>query len=315
VDHPQESPRVLSTCTGYGGLEIGLGWAVGPLRVIAYVEREAYACQNLVAKVEAGRLPCAPIWTDLRSFDARQLRGCVDVLTGGYPCQPFSLAGKRLGDQDPRHLWPEYVRLIGECRPAWCFFENVRGHVSKGLREVRCDLERLGYRVEAGLFSAEEVGAPHRRERVYLLAADTHRELVRFQLRGRGWPHREDPALPGDDGEAQPVAHADGVRERQSERGESDQRGRSCDGGPPSQLADAHGEGLEGHGGFYGLAARDPWTGRLPVQGGWESEPGLGRLAHGVAHRVDRLRLAGNGVVPQCAEHAFRSLYQRHLKA
>ena len=282
MDHPQESPRVLSTVTGYGGIELGLAASVGPLRIIAYVEREAYACQNLVAKVEAGRLPCAPIWTDLRTFIAGPLLGRVDVLTGGYPCQPFSVAGKRLGAADPRHLWPEYVRIIGECRPRWCFFENVRGHVSKGLREVRYDLERLGYRVEAGIFSAEEVGAPHRRERVYLLAADTHRELLRFQLRGSGGTYRDGPAVPGDDGKAQP-------------------------------MADANRAGLEGHRDVYRGLPVDARSGGPPDLGGWDVEPGLGRLAHGVAHRVDRLRLAGNGVVPQCAEHAFRTLYRQHL--
>lgn len=312
MDHPQESPRVLSTCTGYGGLELGVAAALGrPLRVVAYVEREAFACANLVAQIEAGRLPCAPIWTDLRSFDARPLRGCIDLLTGGYPCQPFSLAGSRLGEADPRHLWPCLRRIISECRPEWCFFENVRGHVSLGLRDVRCDLEGLGYRVEAGLFSAEEVGAPHRRERVYILAANTNRELVRLQSVPR--PGSEGPTFARDDGAAQSLADPDSLRERQSEGGQPHLGGWLGNGGPPLlAVADPNRPGLE-----IGECEPGDDAAQLPAasESGrtWPAEPDVGRVVDGCPNRVDRLRLLGNGVVPACAEHAFRTLYERHL--
>jgi site-specific DNA-cytosine methylase len=115
----------------------------------------------------------APIFTDLKTFPAHIFRGCVDIITGGYPCQPFSAAGKRLGTEDPRHLWPYILDHIKAIRPVRCLFENVEGHISLGLREVISDLEEDGYSATWGIFSAAEVGAPHQRKRVYILAASS----------------------------------------------------------------------------------------------------------------------------------------------
>ena len=120
--------------------------------------------------MEAGYLDAAPIWTDVKTFPWEEFRGKVDILSGGYPCQPFSAAGKRLGKDDPRHLWPWIADGIRICRPAVCFFENVEGHISLGLREVIGELEEIGYRATWGVFSAAEVGAPHQRKRVFILA-------------------------------------------------------------------------------------------------------------------------------------------------
>ena len=112
----------------------------------------------------------APIWTDLKTFPWSSFRDRVDILTGGYPCQPFSSAGKRAGKEDPRHLWPWIADGIRILRPRVCFFENVEGHISLGLSSVISDLEELGYKVSWGIFSASEVGAPHQRKRVFILA-------------------------------------------------------------------------------------------------------------------------------------------------
>src|SRR5690606_28062575 len=121
-------------------------------------------------------------WDDLSTFDGRRWRGVVDLVTGGYPCQPFSVAGKRLGENDPRHLWPHVRRIVAEVEPAFAFFENVPGHLSLGFEQVHDDLAGLGYCVAAGLFRAEELGAPHRRERLFILA---HRDGAGFEgLRG-----------------------------------------------------------------------------------------------------------------------------------
>jgi DNA (cytosine-5)-methyltransferase 1 len=169
----------VSLCAGYGGIDLGLKRAIPNLRTIAFSEIEAFACANLVAKMEAGRLDAAPIWTDVKTFPWQEFRGKVDILSGGYPCQPFSAAGKRLGKDDPRHLWPWIADGIRICRPAVCFFENVEGHISLGLREVIEELESLGYRTTWGLFSAAEVGAPHQRKRIFILA---HRLCERGQL-------------------------------------------------------------------------------------------------------------------------------------
>ena len=167
VDSPQ---NIISFCTGYGGIELGLRRAGVDVRVICNVEIEAFVQANLVAKIEEGRMDDAPIYSDLKTFPARIFRGKIHGIIGGYPCQPFSSAGKRKGEKDPRHLWPyirEHVRAI---RPLWCFFENVRGHTTMGLWRVLSDLEEDGYQTEWGLFSAEETGAPHQRIRCFILA-------------------------------------------------------------------------------------------------------------------------------------------------
>jgi len=160
----------LSLCSGYGGIDLGLRRAIPDLRTIAYAEIEAFACENLLARMEGGQLDPAPIWPDLKSFPWGAFSGRVDILSGGYPCQPFSAAGKRLGKDDPRHLWPFIADGIRLLRPRMCFFENVEGHISLGLREVISELESMGYAVSWGIFSAREVGAPHQRKRVFILA-------------------------------------------------------------------------------------------------------------------------------------------------
>ena len=162
--------NIISFCTGYGGLELGIKRAGVDVRTIVNVEIEAFCCANMAAKIEEGRMDNAPIWTDLKTFPAREFRGKVHGLIGGYPCQPFSSAGKRQGEKDPRHLWPYILKHVRAIRPVWCFWENVAGHTTMGLWRVLSDLEEEGYRVATGIFSAEEVGAPHQRKRVFILA-------------------------------------------------------------------------------------------------------------------------------------------------
>jgi DNA-cytosine methyltransferase len=170
----------MSLCSGVGGIELGFKLAVPHARAICYIENEAFACGILKARMQDKILDQAPIWTDLRTFDGKPWRGKVDCLTGGYPCQPFSVAGKKLGEKDPRHLWPEIKRLISEIEPPICFFENVGGHLRLGFEQVANDLSELGYKVKAGLFTAQEVGAPHKRERLFILAySDSVRSSIK----------------------------------------------------------------------------------------------------------------------------------------
>ncbi|MGI9339865.1 MAG: DNA cytosine methyltransferase, partial [Psychrobacter sp.] len=170
MDTAEELPTVIAFCAGYGGIERGLELAGVKHRVIAYVEIEAYCVANLVAKMESGELAPAPIYTDLKTFPSEIFRGKVSLLTGGYPCQPFSAAGSRKGEDDPRHLWPFIRRHIAAIRPDRVFFENVEGHISLGLSSVIADLEEDDYRATWGIFSAREVGAPHQRKRVFIMA-------------------------------------------------------------------------------------------------------------------------------------------------
>lgn len=177
VDYTEESPTVLSFCAGYGGIDLGVSAAIGrELNVLAYAEIEAYAISCLISKMEsedeALSVPIAPIWTDIKTFPSHLFRGKVDILFAGYPCQPFSGAGKKEGVNDPRHLWPYIRETISDVRPRRVFCENVEGHISIGLDTVLSDMAEMGYRVTAGIFSASEptVGAPHQRKRIFWLA-------------------------------------------------------------------------------------------------------------------------------------------------
>lgn len=353
MDITEKSPTILSLCSGYGGIEIGLNRIFGEVAVLAHVEIEAFAVANLVDKMETGQMVPAPIWTDVKTFNGYALRDCVDLITGGYPCQPFSAAGKRAGTDDPRHLWPHIKRIVGECRARWVFFENVEGHISLGISEVLADLEEMGYTVTAGIFSASEVGAPHQRKRVFILGKLGHAEgnderWVPDRTLGTGVK----TGRPGVD-----VANPHSIdwgpsSERRVDDGKA---GRSSE-----ELADSRSEGLERHAGHEYRAGRADvrqnrpatpsgvslWPARPgEIQHDWEAprvvadsrcirpaeceqqttgviepgtprgqtrqaKPGLGRTVNGPANRVDRLRLLGNGVVPQVAEKAFRTLYQ-----
>jgi len=179
-----EKFRVVEFCAGYGGICLGLRRAIPNLRVIAVSEIEGFAAANLVAKMEAGLMDPAPVWPDLKTFPSKQFHGLVDILVAGFPCQPFSAAGNRNADDDPRHLFPYIKQSIIDMQPTFVFLENVEGIISAKLKSddwsdeagtavllhVLRELERVGYTATAGIFSAEEVGAPHRRKRVFILA-------------------------------------------------------------------------------------------------------------------------------------------------
>jgi DNA (cytosine-5)-methyltransferase 1 len=161
----------LAICAGIGGLELGVGMALGGgHRTVCYIEREAFAAAVLLARMDDQALERAPIWDDLTTFDAGRWRGCVDIVSAGFPCQPWSVAGKRKGTKDDRWIWPAIVRIIREVEPLSVFVENVPGLYRHGLREVLSDLASLGFDAEWTDIRASEVGAPHRRERVFVLA-------------------------------------------------------------------------------------------------------------------------------------------------
>ena len=204
-----EKYRVIEFCFGYGGIHLGLSRAISNIQLVAVSEIEAFAVANLVSKMEAGLLDSAPVWPDLKTFPSSRFHGLVDLLVAGFPCQPFSQAGKRAGTEDPRHLFPHIIRAAVNMGLPDLFLENVEGIISAKTLDERpklkeyCDqaterlgatwgkqiysfllkhagisvllhvlreLERLGYRAEAGVFSAAEVGAPHQRKRVFILA-------------------------------------------------------------------------------------------------------------------------------------------------
>jgi DNA (cytosine-5)-methyltransferase 1 len=272
----------LSLCSGAGGLDLGLSIAILGYRAVGHVERETFAAATLVARMEDKALDQAPVWDDVGTFDGRPWRGAVDIVTAGYPCQPFSVAGKRRGADDPRHLWPHVARIIGEIEPPFVFLENVSHHLRLGFPEVAGGLVGMGYRLAAGLFTAAEVGAPHKRERLFILAIREDDELA-------------DPAR----------LLRDPLEWREPDR-------------VAQALADADGPRSQGRGYHLGEHAGEwpPWPPSPGDAVGWKRylrdapdlEPAVRRGADGLAHRVDRLRLCGNGVVPLVAAHAIRTL-------
>ena len=175
----------LSLCSGYEGIGIGLRSVMPNVRECAFVEIEAFNIANLVAKMEEGKIHPTPIYTNLKTFPYRKFRGCVDILSGGFPCQPFSSAGKRKATEDPRHLFPYIADGIRECQPKFVFLENVEGIISAKtadgesvLQYVLRRLEGLGYTATFGIFSACEVGATHQRKRVFILGV--HQEMAYY---------------------------------------------------------------------------------------------------------------------------------------
>lgn len=284
-------PRLygLALCAGAGGLELGLHVAEPEYRTVCFVERDAYAASALVARMVDQTLDQAPLWSDVRAFDGRAWRGSVDILTAGYPCQPFSLAGKRLGEADPRHLWPDIARIIGEVGPEWVFAENVLGHLHLGFDVVARDLEGLGYRVAAGVFSAREVGAGHFRRRLFILA---HADRGLVQVRQRGDGGRRAAQVPGQ-ASAEHCGH-----------------GLVLDAVLGAHALDP-GAGAGAAAGDLPLFAPGPgdvaaWSDILLRRP--DLKPAVPGDADGVATRMDRQRLAGNGVCPLAAALAFRTL-------
>jgi DNA (cytosine-5)-methyltransferase 1 len=333
VDNPEQLPTVISFCSGYAGIERGLDLAGVEHRVLAYVEIETFAIANLVAKMEAGELAPAPIWTNLKTFPAHLFRGCVDIITGGYPCQPFSAAGNRKGADDPRHLWPFIRRHTRTIRPARCFFENVEGHISLGLSSVLSDLEEDGYTAPWGIFSAEEVGAPQQRKRVYILGNSTDsgcdRRPVPAQRTRPESISQQSPQNPLTKaaGSGAALADSNGQREQQPQGREQNERGRLGD--SSEEQADPHSQRLQGQERCgtagkeresIGHAAQCGRNERWPARQGqpqhdwepprtvWTAKPGLGGGANGSPDRVDRIRLLGSGVVPSTAAKAWQVL-------
>ena len=328
----------LCLCTGYDGVGRGLREVFPGLRTVAYVEIEAFAVANLVAKSEAEQVDAAPIFTDVKTFPYRKFRGCVDILSAGFPCQPFSAAGKRKATEDPRHLYPYIADGITLCKPKYVLLENVEGIVSAKTADgesvlfyVLRDLESRGYECAWGTFSAAEIGAPHLRKRIFILAklgnANGGNEG------SYGIEHRVLPT-PSTEGEASRLERTGDVAERTGTQFPARPGQEQYDWEYPRVVSNSENQRLRGG------ADRDcPNRGRvqeLPEEerpvfrseakgcGGAgqtkvsETQPDLGGAANGdtdrlntTTNRVDRLRLLGNGVVPDTCTFAVRSLWNK----
>ena len=167
----------LALFAGAGGGILGghlLGW-----RTVCAVEWEAYPASVLLARQNDGILPPFPIWDDVQTFDGKPWRGIVDVVSGGFPCQDISAAGKGAGiDGERSRMWKEMARIIGEVRPKYAFVENSPMLTTRGLGTVLRDLAQLGFNAEWGVLGADNANLPHRRKRIWLLASNSSYKYV-----------------------------------------------------------------------------------------------------------------------------------------
>lgn len=308
----------VDLCSGIGGFALGFQWA-GLSDPILFCDIEPWSRQVLKK-----HWPNVTITKDVKEL-ANDPNGNVpdcDIITAGYPCQPFSLAGERRGTEDDRHIWPYILSIVEAKRPSWCVFENVYGHVSMGLDEVLSNLEEQGYAARPFIVPACAVDALHRRDRVWIVArnvADTRHEGFHKsgQHEDAGQESRQ-PRRVQRDGisgwqQTQILAyakslHSDGSGEhtQQGERQEP-QLGGSCSSDDVAYTASKRQQGSRLHGrpqhqaqNKDGQADRTDNSRQRDTQF-WLPEPAVGRVANGIPRRVDRLRGLGNAIVPQIA--------------
>jgi len=291
----------LSLFSGIGGLDLAAEWA--GFRTVGQVERADYPFR--VLRRRFGRLPR---WRNVEDVTEDALRRAritqPTVLSGGFPCQPFSVAGKRQGAEDDRYLWPEMLRVVRLARPTWIVGENVAGFVSMALDDVCADLEREGYACRPLVFPAAGVGAPHMRDRCFVVAHDDAGRCPGARLsvlEGRPIQTSTDPR-----GRREDVSHS--ARELSHRSGGArHRRAEPTDGG--SNVLNSYGERCEECNPAPGSGEpRFPAWRSDPFGGLWLTEPDVGRVADGISHRVDRLRALGNAVVPQQAYPIFAAI-------
>ena len=168
----------LALCAGVGGLELGLRDALGvEYQTVGWVECDDYAIEVLKARIWEGELDSAPIWDDLRTFDGHAWRGAVDLVSAGFPCQPYSTASR--GRRIAVDLWPEVLRVVRECLPSLVFLENVS---ERAIRIAAADLRSIGFSSRITRLGSAELGAAHQRPRWWLLAHSDHAEEPAFEL-------------------------------------------------------------------------------------------------------------------------------------
>lgn len=310
----------LSLFSGVGGGLLGshlLGW-----RPVGYVEIDDYCQRVLAARIRDGYLPDAPIFGDIRAFIrdgyAERYRGVADVVTAGFPCQPFSVAGKQQGADDDRNLWPETRDTLRIVRPQYCLLENVPGLLAGShgyFGTILGELAELGYDARWGVLGADDAGAPHRRKRLWVLAyADSNSaqgwHIGKDASNGR---RRKGPGEPRANSiDSAHVAGAEGITEREQADQVEPIAGRGASrselSGGGEYVPDPVRVGRDGRPSVQQAAEPPRWDAAQRAGAWWSAEPAVGRVAHGVAHRVDRLRALGNGQVPAVVRLAWMLL-------
>ena len=287
--------RVLDLFSGIGGFSIGLESA--GMETVAFCEQNKF-CQKILAQ----HWPTLPIHSDITELNGYEYRGTVELVCGGFPCQPFSVAGKQLGAEDDRALWPEMLRVIREVAPRWVIGENVSGIIAMELDKVLSDLEGEGYTCWTFVLPACAIDAHHRRDRVWVVAhsnsnsesdvpinAERPRKLVAHTQR---WSR------------GQGIFSEYG--NQSNEGGEATQRRKNTErlGGNGEVIPNTHSSHQQGGSVSIGIPPEHTKsdfsrnTERQKAASVWLPEPGVGRVANGVPNRSHRLKALGNAVVP-----------------
>ena len=328
--------RMLDLFSGIGGFSLAAQWVWGDeLEIVAFCECDKF-CQKVLQK----HWPGVPIIQDVRdvktelmAFSKGRKSGeqteqegwkntCgrseeIDLLTGGFPCQPFSVAGKRKGKEDDRFLWPEMFRVIKEFKPRWVVAENVAGIVRMELDNCLSDLEGEGYSTQTVIIPACAVNAPHRRDRVWIVAHDGSRDT---QQRDSSTQRSSQCSSEGGKTSSARIVGGQDFCETFTET-----RNKLCGNLQTSQdVADSKGKGLEGTNRKRD-SCPDGRNLQCPSRDRWSTEPSMGelvngvsgglvrfrgRVAKGVSNRVNKLKSLGNAIVPQVAEQIFRAIKQ-----
>ncbi len=296
-----------SLFAGIGGFDLGFEWA--DIETIWDVEIDPY-CQAVLRK----NFPDTEIYSDVRKVGKHNLAP-VDIISGGYPCQPFSVAGKRGGATDDRYLWPEMLRVINELDPRWVVAENVPNIDSMGYLDVAIDdLESIGYEVRTLEIPAAGVGAHHLRKRLFIISraircgSDSRAKRTGYSAgtnvsRRSARTDLENTISHFD----RPEIVRKEVNRQEAERSTSRIGGPSIEDVSNSNFTGSQGHGRQ-HQERHGSGERITGEGGWPIKGIWITEPDVGRVAHGIPRRVDRLRSLGNAVVPQIAEIIGREI-------
>jgi DNA (cytosine-5)-methyltransferase 1 len=323
----------LALFAGAGGGILGgklLGW-----RTVCAVERDAYAAQVLAQRQNDGILEAFPIWSDVCSFDGTRWRGIVDVVSGGFPCQDISAAGKGAGIEGARSgMWKEMARIIGEVRPRYAFVENSPMLTTRGLGTVLADLASLGFDAEWGVLSAADVGANHQRERIWVLAKQRN-FFSHIQHDRNGWGKQLMQGIEKENGK---ITNPNGIRlqttrtkqqaarivrvctkmanskklhsyasinyTKHSKCEVPELRNSSC----KNNISNANSSQRKREQLAIGINQEHANIGK---HSWWKTEPNVGRVVNGVAFGMDRLKAIGNGQVPLCAATAFELLKGR----
>ncbi len=302
-----EELNELALFAGAGGGILGshlMGW-----RTVCAVEREAYPAQVLAQRQNDGILTPFPIWSDVLSFDGKPWRGIVDVISGGFPCQDISSAGKGAGIDGARSgMWSQMARIIGEVRPRFVFVENSPMLVSRGLARVISDLAKMGYDAQWARFSASNFGAPHQRDRLWIVA-NAYGE--RFPIEDITSGFSTEFTRTRNNGSNMANTQSFGLEQTGKCKCSPAQRTNRCG----NELPDTHcircnqvEQSVTRRTTSQGATSSTQHSSFTSGWEWWAVEPGLGRVADGVANRVDRLKATGNGQVSIVAVNAYQAL-------